>query len=75
MAAKPFQSTYLQMCPQSLVEVLAGAQTHDICATSTALYTTRSARLIRNSKTEFELKTPDRSDRKVDTNKGLYGTL
>ena len=29
MAAKPFQSTYLQMCPQALVEVQTGNQTHN----------------------------------------------
>ena len=29
MAAEPFRSTYLEMCPQALVDIQAGDRTHD----------------------------------------------
>ena len=44
MVAKPFRSTYLQICPQALVEV-QGIKPMTVCAASTVLYTIRPLRL------------------------------
>ena len=39
MAAKPFFTTYLQTCPQGLVEFQVGAQTHDcLCSEHSTVY-------------------------------------